>query len=211
MHGSLIKFFRKHPTKRYMKGETIVHQGDTPPCLYAIKSGFVKAYDINSEGSEQLVWFGSQPDIFPTVFFNERLLRPATFFYSAFSNVELHCIDAAKLKKYLRENVEGLYDMYQLTAQRYIDLMMRLGAVEKPKAADKIIYTLDFLASRYHGAVKGDDVEVSLPLTHQDIANLVGLTRETTAMELKKLKDKGYIFYDKWHFTVNRQKLEDRL
>ncbi len=40
-------------------------------------------------------------------------------------------------------------------------------------------------------------VEISLNLTHQDFANLTGLTRETAATELNKLKHLGIISYGK--------------
>jgi DNA-binding IclR family transcriptional regulator len=40
-------------------------------------------------------------------------------------------------------------------------------------------------------------VEIELDLTHQDFANLTGLTRETAATELNKLKRHGVINYDK--------------
>ena len=211
MQHQLAKFVEKFPTKQFGKGEMIVYQEETSPCLYAIKTGFVKAYDINNDGSEQLVWFGSTPDIFPIVFFNELAIRPTNFFYSAFSDTEVYCVDSTQFSEFLHSDSNGLFDFYRLTAQRYIDMMKRLGAVEKPKAADKIIFTLDYLASRYHGSTKNNEVEVLLPLTHQDIANLVGLTRETTAVELKRLKDKGYIYYDKWHFRINRLKLQELL
>lgn len=211
IHPSLLKFFGRYPVKHFSKDEIIIYQGETPPTLYAVKSGYVKAYDINSEGSEQLVWFGSPPDIFPIVFFDEQDVGSTIFFYSAFTDVELYAITAKDLGRYLKENAVALYDIYRLTSHRYIELMRRLGAVEKPKASDKIIHTLDYLVSRYSGKVNGQETEVSLQLTHQDIANLVGLTRETTAMELKKLKDRGVIYYDKWHFTVNRTKLQDLL
>ena len=39
--------------------------------------------------------------------------------------------------------------------------------------------------------------------------NLLGLTRETVATELKKLKDKGFVYYDKWQFVVYTDKIAD--
>jgi DNA-binding XRE family transcriptional regulator len=41
----------------------------------------------------------------------------------------------------------------------------------------------------------GSIVQINLRLTQQDFANLVGITRETAATELNKLKKTGAIFY----------------
>jgi len=49
-------------------------------------------------------------------------------------------------------------------------------------------------------------------LTHQDFANLTGLTRETTATELNKLKSSGIITYGKHTlYHVNVTKLSNTL
>jgi CRP-like cAMP-binding protein len=50
--------------------------------------------------------------------------------------------------------------------------------------------------------------EIDLTLTHQDFANLTGLTRETAATELNRLKKKGVINYSNGsNYTLNLDKL----
>lgn len=207
----LAEFVESYPVKHFAKGEIVIYQGETPSSVYVVKSGFVKAYDINSDGTEQLIWLGARLNSFPIVYFEDMMLRPAVFFYGAFTDLDAYCIDSESYARGLKTDHRLLFEMYALMSHNLSDYLERLSAVEKPKASDKIIYTLDFLASRFGGTKDGDDIEVALPLTHQDIANLVGLTRETTAMELKKLKDQGYIHYDKWRFSINRQKLKKLL
>jgi DNA-binding IclR family transcriptional regulator len=51
-----------------------------------------------------------------------------------------------------------------------------------------------------------------MSLTHQDFANLTGLTRETTATELNKLKGQGVISYGKHSpYHINVAKLNTAL
>ena len=76
---------------------------------------------------------------------------------------------------------------------------IRLNALEHSRASDKLVYTLHYL-SLSHGRPlggNGNKVELTLDLTHQDLANLTGLTRETAATELNKLKKQGVIEYGK--------------
>ena len=55
-------------------------------------------------------------------------------------------------------------------------------------------------------------IEITLELTHQDFANLTGLTRETAATELNKLKKQDVINYSKHTlYRLNLEKLMLRM
>ena len=56
----------------------------------------------------------------------------------------------------------------------------------------KVATTLLICAKRF-GEKDGDIVIVKVPLTHHDISTLVGVTRETTSLEIKKLEKQGYL------------------
>ncbi len=45
-------------------------------------------------------------------------------------------------------------------------------------------------------------------MTQSMIASLVGLTRESTAVNLKLLKKKGIVTYSNFTYTVNKHNLE---
>ena len=74
---------------------------------------------------------------------------------------------------------------------------MRLNALQHSRASDKLIYTLHYLALSHGRSVGPQRIEITLDLTHQDFANLTGLTRETAATELNKLKHQDVITYSK--------------
>ncbi|HEU4913924.1 MAG TPA: cyclic nucleotide-binding domain-containing protein [Candidatus Saccharimonadales bacterium] len=65
MHTRLSEFVRQYPLKSFKKNETLIFQDDQPSEIYYIKSGFVKGYDIDSQGTEQLIWLGSEGDFVP--------------------------------------------------------------------------------------------------------------------------------------------------
>ena len=53
------------------------------------------------------------------------------------------------------------------------------------------------------GKKVGRDVVIQVPLTHKDIANLVGMTRETVSIEMKKLAHRSLIGYKGKTVTVH--------
>ncbi len=204
----LHDFLAKHPVKKYDSGQIILMQGEVAHSLNAIKSGYVKGYDISKDGMEQLVWFGAPGHILPLPWaFSLKRVNP--FFFSAFTEVELYAVDLGEFLDFLESTPAASFEMNRRMARWYFDLLQRLQAAEKPKASEKLVYTLGFLSERFSRQVGEKRVEVNVPLTHQDLANLVGLTRETITIELRKLKKQGYIDYSKSHFIIYPDKLHE--
>src|SRR5207244_7335746 len=94
-------------------------------------------------------------------------------------------------------NSNALYAQLERLVTDYLGSMMRLNALQHSRASDKLVYTLHYLALSQGEQISDNEVEIKLDLTHQDFANLTGLTRETAATELNKLKKKGVIDYGK--------------
>jgi CRP-like cAMP-binding protein len=86
-------------------------------------------------------------------------------------------------------------------------MLLRVTALQQAKAHAKIAYTLFYLCQRYGKATSQNITKINIQLTHQQFASLVGLTRETTATEMKKLEKQGIVRYDNQVYKVNRTKL----
>ncbi len=205
---TIQSFVKKFPTTQFEKGATILLKNETPEAVYAIKSGYVKGYDIDAAGGEQLVWLGAKGDFFPVVWAFS-LSQNVQYFFSAFSDVVLHKIGKQDFLDFLGADHSALFEVTKKLASRLSDVSRHLNAAEKTKAEDKLVHTLYFLSHRFgHFNGKGDEREVLLPITHQDIGSLLGLTRETVTTGLKRLKDAGFITYDKTKFVIYQDKLE---
>lgn len=202
-------FVKKFPTKSFEKGATILLKEETPEVVYSVRSGFVKGYDIDASGGEQLVWLGAKGDFFPMTWVLS-ISYNVQYFFSAFTDVVLHAIDRKQFLEFLHSNHSALFEVTKRLAARLADASRHLNATEKTKAEDKIIHSLYFLSLRFGNLTQAnsDEREVALPLTHQDIGSLLGLTRETVTTTLKRLKDQGLIDYDKDRFVIRQQQLE---
>jgi CRP-like cAMP-binding protein len=210
MQTTLSDFVRQYPLKSFQRHETIIFQDDQPSTIHYIKSGFVKGYDIDSQGTEQLLWLGTSGDFFPLSWLFEAE-RSVPYFFSALNNVEAYAVRRSDFKAYLDDNHQALREITQSMAVRLINTFHHLNAVEKARAEEKIIYSLYFLARRFSDYAEQPMANVVLPLTHQDVASLIGLSRETVTQELKKLKEKGLVHYDKYNFTIYPEQLESMI
>jgi DNA-binding transcriptional regulator LsrR (DeoR family) len=52
---------------------------------------------------------------------------------------------------------------------------------------------------------------IQVPLTQQDLADFTGLTRETTNLELNKLKKEKIVTSDQKYYIVNIEKLNSKV
>lgn len=205
-----MAFIRSQPAKKFAKNSIMIYQGEAPTALFAIRSGFVKIHDVSTQGTDETVWFAKKYDFIPLDWlFGKNQAAP--FFYTAFTDTEAYVVSKAAFLDFVKDRNDVLLAIIDAIVDKQAALLRHLNAVQKSKASEKVLYTLQFIASRYSADERQEDPDVTLPLTHQDIADLVGLTRETTAIELKRLKDDGIIDYSSTSFLIYTDKLADLL
>jgi CRP/FNR family transcriptional regulator len=205
---ALARFLDKYPVRKISKGEIIIFQGEEPRSSYVVKSGVVKTYNLSVNGDEKPVGFETAGNVFPAPW-TFRKAASAQYYYEAFSDTELYIVPRDDYVTFLKNNQEVLAATLEQYVSARLGDTMRLNALQHSRASDKLIYTLHYLAVS-HGRPTSDPqvIEILLALTHQDFANLTGLTRETTATELNKLKTRKVISYGKRvPYTVNLKQL----
>jgi CRP/FNR family cyclic AMP-dependent transcriptional regulator len=162
-----------------------------------VKAGIVKAYNLSVNGDEKPVSFYSANATFPGSWVFGKV-PSAIYYYEAFtSEVTVYAVPREEYVKFVQSSATTLYAEFERYLSDQLGTSMRLNALQHSRASDKLIYTLHYLALSHGKRVGPQLIEISLDLTHQDFANLTGLTRETAATELNKLKHAGIISYSK--------------
>lgn len=201
------RYLRRHPLHVYQKDEIILLQEEVPRAAHVIKKGLVKVYDITNEGEERVISFDATDEIFPIGWVFGKIEK-TQYFYQALTECEVYILQRNDFLRYLRLHPKMGAEMYAGLANRFVSLQGRIHALEQSKATDKIIYTLVYLCERF-GKQQGAQGKVTLdvPLTQQEIANFVGLTRETTSVELKKLERQKLLTHSHKKYVINVEKL----
>jgi CRP-like cAMP-binding protein len=210
MQRDFVEFIKQFPLRSYGKGERILQAGQSADTLFAIRTGFAKIESIGAGGTEQLIWIASRYDIIPT----ESLFSVRSdlhFYYTALTPLEAYEIPKHTFLEMCKTNTSLITEVAKSMSTHYDDLLIRLRAVEQSSIREKLIYTLHYVATRFSSDAVVDLSEVGLFLTHQDISRMIGATRETTAIELKRLKDEGYIDYSRNKLVIFTDKLEELL
>lgn len=205
-------FLMKYPTRDYKKGEIILFQGEAPRSAYVVKDGTVKTYNLSVSGDEKPIAFHNSLDVFPSAWVFGHL-PSAVYYYEAFSpEVSIYIVNREDYVDFINKNPDILRREFEQLLTLSIGQGARLNALQYSRASDKLLYTLHFLAVAYGNQISPNEIEIPLALTHQDFANLTGLTRETAATELNKLKSNKVISYGKkTYYHLNLDKLMSTL
>ena len=204
------RFLRNFRTKRFKKGELILVQGEVPECAYVVKSGIVKAYNLTLTGEEKPIGFDIVTEIFPIAWAFDKV-NHGQFYYEAFTETLVYCVPSLEMKAFFAKNMTAQAELLDRMVTRHMHMQLRVNALEQSKAPQKVLNTIHFLCLRFGVEEKKNTVRIQLPLTQQDLANFIGLTRETTGIELKKLHKKGVLSYKRQNYVVRTDKLDDLL
>ena len=204
--GLLQKLVPIGVKRHYAKKRTILFQGEIPRAVMLLQKGLVKVYGITSSGDQRTVTLLTEGDIFPMswVFGKSSVCM---YYYEALTDCTIvsvskdEYLNAVEHDSALREQIFNNY------MGHYIASMMHVYALEQSHAQDKLAFILQYLVARFGEKLADGRYKINLRLSHQDIAEMVGITRETTAVELHRLKKKGLIDYQKFTYYVDKTKL----
>ena len=183
-------FFSHFTHRYYKKRETLIHTEELKTHIYYIKNGFVRAYRISEEGEELTLLILKPDDFFPLTYGLNNL--PTIYYLEAITPLEVYRAPQDQFLSFLHKEPEVFFDLSTQVMHRFDGLLARMEYMVWSKAYTKIAATLLICARRF-GTIQNNSVLIEVPLTHRDIATIVGLTRETTSIEMKKLEKKGVL------------------
>jgi CRP/FNR family transcriptional regulator len=160
-------------------------------------------------GRQKLLWVAGRYDVVPV----ENLFskNDIHYFYTAFSDGSVYAIDKAKFMDAARTNVSYMTQVAQGLSEHYDNLLGRLNGIEQSDLRTKIMHVLHNLSTKFDTAPIVRMHKMGLNLTQQDIADMVGATREATSIELKKMRKDGMIYYTRSSFTIFSDVLAEKL
>lgn len=186
----LEQFFQTSKLYSYKKRTLISHPHDTPSTVFFIKNGYVRVYRITEDGEELTVTILKPKDFFPLSY---GIATPSNQYHlEAITALELWKAPQDQFLQFIKTNPELLYDLTTRILVSFDDVLFRMENLLFCNAYVKVAATLLMCAKGFGEDFNGK-TRVKVPLTHRDIATLIGITRETTSLEMKKLEKQGLL------------------
>ncbi len=201
----------KHLIDVFKKGEKIICKKHsllyTPTSstkdVYYIQSGFVQTYSKLLNKNKELHMIYKRGEVFPLIWGDK---RNNDFFYEAITDTVVYKLQYNTLKKIVKNNMKLQLEFLDLFSTITYVLQMRLKNLGVERAEGRLLERLIFFAQRF-GEKEDKNITVNLPLTHEVIANSIGIARETTTRGLKKLQREGIIEYKNHSIIIKNYKV----
>ncbi|MEG6586554.1 Crp/Fnr family transcriptional regulator [Dendrosporobacter sp. 1207_IL3150] len=182
----LLQIHKNTNEKMYRKGTVIFIEGDPGKGFHYVKSGKVKIVRITDDGREHIIKIMGAGEIFAEVLLFNNRPYPATAISVDDSCIGL--INNLDLEKLILSNNEMALQLIKALSQRLLYAQQKIKNLALNDVTARTAEVLLRLSSE-HGQVKANgQVEVNLELSRQDLASLVGTTRETVTRTLSALK-----------------------
>ena len=187
--------------RTFRSGEVIFHRDDPGQVLYMIKEGKVKICIISPDGQDVSLTVFGKGEVFGEFALLDGLPRSADAV--ALEKVECYTLQRSDFQNAILKNpkiailvMEALIKRLRNTDQMVEDLIFLdvYGRVAK-----KLLELADA-----HGVKVDDGVRIDVRLTQQELASMVGASRESVNKVLGYFTDKNFISTDKHRITLHR-------
>jgi CRP/FNR family cyclic AMP-dependent transcriptional regulator len=195
--------------RSYRKNEGVYELGQPADMLYLVLRGRARLRDRDWDGRDITVSYAAEGEPFGL----EALagLPKRVLSATAAESSEFLSIEAGPLRDLLARNpgLTGALLRYVAEVMTHMDERIKMLAfLDVPS---RLAGTILWLADRY-GSEGDRGIEVPYWLTHQEMADLIGSTRETVTTVLAEFKRQGLVDSRNHHFVVlDRRALTERI
>jgi CRP-like cAMP-binding protein len=174
----------------YRPRQVIYLPGDRAQGVHFLAAGRIKVSKVTRDGKELTLAYRTEGD-----FFGEPCLLdggPREEMAEAMDASTTVEVDRELLDQLLKNNGAAAYKFSRALIARRKDLEARVEQLIFKDVGSKLAELLLNLGHE-HGIADERGLVVGLKITHQEMANLIGSTRETVSLTLSQFKRKGLI------------------
>ncbi len=206
----IAKLFDGSQARSYPKNQLLHYQGDPLHHIYTIKKGYIKAYTILDSGDTRTILLLGPGDIFPLAFSStmDWANYKVQYFYQSMTDVQLLSVAGEKLRSHMESDTEAMKTYIAYLAASNEAILNQLEVMKNKKAIDKVSSLLPYLISKIGKQTKPGIYQLQLKLSHQELADLSGVTRETVTTLIKQLEKDGVIDQKPTKWIINTNNLE---
>lgn len=205
----LENFFLSCEKVSFKKRAVIFRPEDKISYLFYLKKGYVRVYSVSKEGEELTLFIFQPNEFFPLQWNSVPIL--SEHFYETITPIEVYRASHKDFIKFMQKNPDILFGIVHSMIALFYRILNRMENLVFGNSYEKIVSIL-LLFAKTLGKKEGRKTILQVPLTHKDIAALVGMTRETASLELEKLQKKGVISHvNHLFFIKNIKKLQKEI
>ncbi len=191
----------------YSAKEIVFSEGDLGDAVYLLKSGHVRLFRSTEEGKELTLAILGPGDVFGELALFKQTHRQT--FAEAVDAAHICAASIDDFSELMAHRPELTMMVATEMAKRQHDVETRIAGLAYGSIKLRLLHALRHLAREHGQALADGEVRIPIRLSHQELAQLIGTSRETCTVELGKLQVAGALRVDDERcFIVRPDRLE---
>ncbi|NYT38733.1 Crp/Fnr family transcriptional regulator [Pusillimonas soli] len=158
--------------------------------LYILKSGCVKVFQLAATGREMILWFCMPGDPFGLASVPQ--MGPRLVFAQVRSDASVYCISRANFLDFLANHPRVSGELIGLLLGRlYLlsDTLLNSSSESTEEQLLRLLVRLQHQCGRHIGK----EICIDIDLTQQEIADMIGASRQTVSSLLNQMQERGIL------------------
>lgn len=176
--------------KHYKKGEIIMHTGDDFNRLYIVNHGSLKVSTYNEDGKEQILYILNDGDSLGELSLLKKVVSPYNLI--ALKECFICTIPKYRFDEFIKKTPDIIFAILESSYEKIASLEKLVGAIASNDADIRLRFLIHQLMKQ-SGSTTPKGILINLQLTREDMANFVGVTRETISRKLSLLSGEGVL------------------
>jgi CRP/FNR family transcriptional regulator, anaerobic regulatory protein len=168
---------------RLAAGQPLFHEGDDADRVYTITRGTLKLYKLLPDGRRQVTGFMHPGDFVGIALDNEY-----AFTAEALEPTQLCSFPGSRFDGFAEANPELERELYRLAAHEAAAAQQQFVLLGRKTAAERVASFFVSLAERSEKRQGRVASAIRLPMSRSDIADYLGLTKETVSRVISMMK-----------------------
>lgn len=174
--------------QRLRPEQSVFHEGDPAKRVFMVTHGALKLYTLLADGRRQITGF-----MFPGDFLGVSVDEEYAFTVEALGDTELWWFSRDAFDKFISEHPQVERELYRLAAHELAEAQRQMVLLGRKAAAERLATFFLSLVERAERASGTSETSFDLPMSRMDIADYLGLTKETVSRMLAQLRALGLI------------------
>lgn len=185
------EMFLRHAVKQtFRKGQHLFHAEDDANQVFYMEDGMARIYHLSPEGELTIYWYCVAGELFGAGGITGSMKQAVNS--QAISTCTVYIMLRPIFEQMLKLNPQISFNALKLMGARLRLACDTVVDMRSQKASERVALTLLRLAHNC-GVPLGDHIKLDAPITHQEIANIVGTCRQTVSEVLRDLEKRGFI------------------
>lgn len=185
--------------RRFKRGETVYLPADAADGVLLLTSGRIKICHLTPEGKQSILVFVEPGELFGELSLLDTNTREE--YAEAIESSQIVLIPRELIHWAMAKYAHVTLGVTKLIGLRRRRVERRLKNLLFRSNRERLIFLILELLEQY-GENKSSGIELGIKLSHQDLANIIGSTRETVTVVLGQLQNEGLIKIARRKLTV---------